>query len=303
MTIAPLLLALSLLAEPATAASLRPGHQKLAVLGFRALEVEFSLAALLSEVALTEAGRFKALEVLGDSDIATMLGHERQQLLLGCREDSACMAQLAGAMGADYLLVGSVGRVGTSNRIDLKLIEVRKAQVLGRSGETLAGPPERIIAAVQGRVLELLRPLAGEPAPARSGGADFDGRYTGVITCDNLPGQKTVPLRTRLSIKIVNSQAEYEREVYRPDTSGPSGVFERGTGRVSPRGELPLSATVAGRGWDYQASYSGLLEGGTARLAGQQVWHLGRRPAATRPCTIVVTRSELKEPGGERPGR
>jgi TolB-like protein len=178
----PLLLALALLVEPAappqaspasspSPPAARPARHKLAVLGFHALEVERGVAELLSEVALTDASRFKGLEVMGESDVGAMLGHERQQQLLGCKEDSACMAQLGGAMGADFLLVGSVGRLGSSTRIDLKLLDVRQGKVLARSGETIEGQQDRAITAVQRAVVKLLTPVAGRPAPAAGGDA------------------------------------------------------------------------------------------------------------------------------------
>jgi TolB-like protein len=151
-------------AAPAVPAAAR---QRLVLVPFRALEVAQGQADLLSEVALTEAARFKAVEVLGESDLAAMLGHEKQKVLLGCQEDS-CMAEIGGAMGASWLLVGSVGRIGQATRVDLKLIDVKKAKVLARVGETAEGPPDRAIAAVQRGLVALLTPVAGPPAPPAS---------------------------------------------------------------------------------------------------------------------------------------
>ena len=178
MTITALLLVAALQAGPATtneptAASSAPkaappapaaARQRLVMVPFRALEVAQGQADLLSEVALTEAARFKTVEVLGESDLAALLGHERQKALLGCQEDS-CMAEIGGAMGASWLLVGSVGRIGQATRVDLKLIDVKKAKVLARVGETAEGPPDRAIAAVQRGLVALLSPVAGPPAP------------------------------------------------------------------------------------------------------------------------------------------
>ncbi|HET6437062.1 MAG TPA: hypothetical protein VFG59_03305, partial [Anaeromyxobacter sp.] len=160
LSVIPLVLAVAVLAEPPPSAV----RGRLAVPGLRALQVEPALAELLSEVALTEAARFKALEVVGQSDIAALLGHERQEQLLGCQDD-ACMASLAGALGADYLLVGSVGRVGSSTRIDLKIVDVHLAKVLARIGETMSGRGEEAAEVVQRGVVELLTPIAGAPAP------------------------------------------------------------------------------------------------------------------------------------------
>jgi hypothetical protein len=70
-------------------------------------------------------------------------------------------------------------------------------------------------------------------APASA--ADHDGRYTGVITCDVLPGQTIQALKTEFSMTIADGQAAYEREVLRPNNTQRLGITERGTGTVSAR--------------------------------------------------------------------
>jgi TolB-like protein len=172
-------------------------RRRLAVLPIRPLDVPQARADLLSEVALTEAARFKAVEVMGQSDVAALLGHERQKELLGCKEDSSCMAEIGGAMGAAWLLVGSVGRIGQATRVDLKLIEVAKARVLDRVGETIDAAPDKAIAAVQRGVVALLTPVAGRPQPAPSARAEPGPAEGGeglqkVIRATVRPGQEVL---------------------------------------------------------------------------------------------------------------
>jgi hypothetical protein len=147
-------------------------RQKLAVLEIRPLGTEASRAELLSEIALTEAASLKTFDVIGKSDIVTMLGFEKQKAVLGCSEDSACLAELGGALGVDLVLVGSLGRVGALYRLDMKLVDARKAKVRGRVGVNVEGQEEKIVAATQRAVRELLDPdaklkLAAAPPPDR----------------------------------------------------------------------------------------------------------------------------------------
>jgi TolB-like protein len=155
-----------LLAAAARAAAPAPPRQKLAVLDVRPIGVDKARADLLSEVAVSEASRFRKLETIGESEVSAMLGAERQRQLLGCKEDAACMAEIGGALGADFMLVGSLGKLGSLHRLDLKLMDARRAKVLARFGETVEGKEERLIAVTQRGVRELLGPVAGEPAAA-----------------------------------------------------------------------------------------------------------------------------------------
>jgi TolB-like protein len=164
-----------------------PRRIKIAVTEIRPLNTEQAKADLLSEVALTEAAQSRRLEVVGKSDIAAVLGLEQQKKVLGCADDSACLAEIGGALGVDYLLVGTLGRLGTLYRIDLKLVDARKARALERFGESVSGEEEKLVGAVQRGVRQLIEPLTGgapaAPQPARAETFPFDGSWSVVIEC------------------------------------------------------------------------------------------------------------------------
>jgi hypothetical protein len=63
--------------------------------------------------------------------------------------------------------------------------------------------------------------LAASPASPAAGATEYDGKYTGQISCDILPGQTTKPLRTDFLLKIVDGRAQYEREVLQADSTQP----------------------------------------------------------------------------------
>lgn len=72
-------------------------------MGLRALSAvkdDEHRAQLLTEVAVTEAARSGAFDVVGNSDVQALVGFERQRQLLGCGETSSCITELAGALDA-----------------------------------------------------------------------------------------------------------------------------------------------------------------------------------------------------------
>lgn len=77
------------------------------------------------------------LKVVTSSDVANILGLERQRELLGCSETSGCMAELVGALGADALMVGEIAKVGPVVQVNLKIVN-------GRSAETVASYARRV---------------------------------------------------------------------------------------------------------------------------------------------------------------
>jgi hypothetical protein len=100
--------------------------------------------------------------VIGKSDINSLIGFEKQKQVMGCSDDSACLAEVGGALGVDYILVGSLGKIGALYRIDLKVVETRKARVRGRIGASVEGKEEKLVVAVQKAVRDLLVPLSSQ---------------------------------------------------------------------------------------------------------------------------------------------
>jgi len=86
-------------------------------------------------VALSETGKF---DVISKSDVKAILGYEAQAQLLGCAEAS-CMVDLGGALGAAYLVSGSLSRLGGQLQLVLSLIDVAKATVGRRVAQPVSG--------------------------------------------------------------------------------------------------------------------------------------------------------------------
>lgn len=140
---------------------------KIVVLEVKALDDESRKAAsVLNESILTKLSRSGRYETIGQSDVAAMLGFERQKQLLGCSEEaSSCLAELSGALGADYLLMGTVATLDRNFRVDLKIMDPSKGKVIAREG-ALAGSVSGVIVEAEAmvpRMLAVISPPGSAP--------------------------------------------------------------------------------------------------------------------------------------------
>jgi hypothetical protein len=88
-------------------------------------------------------GRFK--QVIGAKEVEALLGFEQQKQLLAC-EDTSCMAQIAGGLGARYVVSSTAGRLGAKYVFHLALLDTQQSVAVGAVSETLSGPDESILA-------------------------------------------------------------------------------------------------------------------------------------------------------------
>jgi hypothetical protein len=94
--------------------------------------VQAQTADVVTELLLEALLNRHGVRALGPSDMKDMLDAEQQKMMLGCDQES-CMAELAGAMGAERLIAGSVGMLGAMHVVTLKLIDTKSAQVTSRA--------------------------------------------------------------------------------------------------------------------------------------------------------------------------
>lgn len=122
---------LSLLVTLALGATEKP---RLAVLDLQPNGAPPEVAAALTEAITQEATRRGFFEVMSSSDIRTLIGVERQKELLGCSDAAtSCTAELAGALGARFVLSGSLSKLGDALQLTLQTLDTSKAQPIARS--------------------------------------------------------------------------------------------------------------------------------------------------------------------------
>lgn len=111
---------------------LAAGNAKMAVLSFSAAGVEPAVATSVTELVTAEVAVRGFFEPISAAEVQTMLGVERQKQLLGCGEES-CLTELAGALGAPYVMSGSLVKLEGVFQLNLTVIDTAKSRTIGRS--------------------------------------------------------------------------------------------------------------------------------------------------------------------------
>ena len=142
---------------------------RVAVLTFTSSSSETkALAGTIAEQVASELTGSGRIDAIGSSDVALLLGVERQRLLSGCDEQNACMVEVSAALGAPWLLTGNLGRAGKTLRLDVKLLRASDGKAIFRSGESLQDESE-VFSAVA-RLVNALLPSLGVNETTPSGG-------------------------------------------------------------------------------------------------------------------------------------
>ncbi|MCK5690952.1 hypothetical protein KAI87_16845 [Myxococcota bacterium] len=115
---------------------------------------------LLNELLLNEFSKTDRYHVIGGSDIKAMLAHESERAMMGC-SDVSCLVELGGALGADLLATASVGRIGKLFLVNLKILNIHKAEVVARWSEQVEGGEEALLPVISKCVAEVTRAKQG----------------------------------------------------------------------------------------------------------------------------------------------
>jgi TolB-like protein len=158
--------AFTLATPPAARAA--AGRPRIAVMELRAGQgLDPRSAGTLTTVLSADAARV-GFDVISQSDIAAMLAFQKQRQMLGCADDG-CLAELGGALGADFVLSGEAAVVGSRNHVSLVLVDSKRAAVVARSaGFSEAGADQLAIAALARfrALVKQVRPDLAAAAPA-----------------------------------------------------------------------------------------------------------------------------------------
>lgn len=133
---------------------------------------------LITDLIASSLSQHRGLSVLTSADITQALGLEAQKQSLGCTDES-CLAELAGALGAELVVGGSVGKLGSLTVVNLSFFDSRAARSAGRKSIEVRDL-EELPAAVRGAVIDIVADIApdalssasepGAAAPADEGG-------------------------------------------------------------------------------------------------------------------------------------
>jgi hypothetical protein len=102
-------------------------------------DVKKETVAVFDEALAGELRHRPGVSVLTEADLTALLGVEKKrQVLSGC-SDSGCLAELGGALGAERVVHGSVGRVGSSLVVTISSLDAPRARTVASVSERLKG--------------------------------------------------------------------------------------------------------------------------------------------------------------------
>jgi hypothetical protein len=143
---------------PARAAVPLVRNAKMVVIPLRPRGIAVDTAELTTGLLMSAFDKVKNLETVGSSDVEAMLGLERQKDMLGC-STSACAAEIGGALGAELVLYGELGKLGGNLALTLNAIHSPTSRVAARVSRVFANEGDEMVAGLPDLVAELVERL------------------------------------------------------------------------------------------------------------------------------------------------
>lgn len=98
--------------------------------------------------------------VMGAGELESMLSLEKQKQLMECSAES-CMAEIAGALGARFMALTRVGKLGESLVVTFSLLDTQAASMRASADEQLLSTDEAQLGAVMNRLVYRALQTAG----------------------------------------------------------------------------------------------------------------------------------------------
>ncbi len=120
------------------------------VLSLKASGALAEVANDLSEIAVRSIrATVPTSTVFAQTELDSMLAFEKQKDLLGCESNVSCLAEIGGALGADALVLGSLGKVGSVFILSMKLVDTNRAVVLRHLSEEVVEDEDALLEAIK----------------------------------------------------------------------------------------------------------------------------------------------------------
>ncbi|MCC7072164.1 MAG: hypothetical protein IT383_12625 [Deltaproteobacteria bacterium] len=140
---------------------------KVLVLDLQAENVPESTARILRDEIAVDLGRDARLDVLSTEDLRRVVSVEVEKKALGCDEQS-CLAEMGQALGARYIVHGSVALLGSTTIMHLNLFDTAENRSVTRETAE-AKNADQLLPALRAALARVRGRMLGEPgAPAMS---------------------------------------------------------------------------------------------------------------------------------------
>ncbi|MEQ9500961.1 MAG: PEGA domain-containing protein [Deltaproteobacteria bacterium] len=143
-------------AETKVAYHLPQGKLSFAVLDLQATGVDAKVTANLTQLLSAAIKRVEGATVISRDDLVALLSLDKLNQMVGEDCDTSCVAELGGALGVDKLISGSVGTLGETYFISLRLIDPNEVKTDNRITESFKGTEDQLIRAINHAARSLL---------------------------------------------------------------------------------------------------------------------------------------------------
>jgi len=156
-------------------------------------EIDASAAATLTQLTAVAASKVEGTEVLSSRDIQEIVALESDKQLIGCADESSCLAEVAGALGARFVVFSQLGELDDTLVLTLNLFDADEAKSVGRKvvdGSTVSELGEKVGPAV----VALIGDAIADAPPAVDGALVkvlvMDIRIAGQAPSEQAPGEQ-----------------------------------------------------------------------------------------------------------------
>lgn len=155
------------------------GGQSVLVLDLSETTSDRKLAELATELVASSVAERPSISVITTNDLRKVSELEAQKSVMNCEDDS-CLAELANAMGARYVVSGTIGKLESSYITTLTLFDSDEARSVGRKS-VQAKSLDELPAVINTAVASLFGPFAvKEPSPPPAEGAMSTTGWLGI---------------------------------------------------------------------------------------------------------------------------
>ena len=125
--------------------------------------IDAGSVTILDELLAVEMSRLPGYDVLSGADVRRLVELEAEKQSVGCADDASCLAEIAGAMGARFVVSGSIGKLGTRYVLTMTLFDSHTARSVNRV-DLRATSIDEIADGLASKVKELMSALAAPVA-------------------------------------------------------------------------------------------------------------------------------------------
>jgi hypothetical protein len=231
-------------------------NAKFAMVGFVAGEgISDASFRAISDTLAGELRQQSAGQLITSDEIKSLLSVEEQKQMVGCSSES-CFAEIGGALGAERIVSGSIGKVGKSWMLVIKAIHSKHVgEVKQVTRRIKDGSIDDVLDVIAPAVRELLGgagpPPSAPPAPEAPKGQNFD------------PKIKAVPSSATLALTQVFGDGRGHFLAIEPKSGSSTNIFFgtaagvyqqkiESSGRNGPRASFAFADPRYVDGWQRQ---------------------------------------------------